>query len=217
MTPKATAATSRSLRDHAARMLMRASPIAELGFADACAVIDAMEPVFVRRGTVFIEEGQVDESDGNEFMALLIEGQVRAQSAAGTAGEELLISVIDPGSLIGEMGLFDGAPRSATCTALTDLKLAVLSRAALRKLVETQPAIAARLLLAVAALLGDRVRESNRRRQLLSQLQRTTQRELDTARALNRHLLMTAKMEGAPAQPHLDSGLDSVFDPETRV
>ena len=205
-----------SLRDHAAQMLMRASPIAELDFAEACAVIDAMEPVFVRRGTVFIEEGQVDERDGNEFMALLIEGQVRAESATGTAGEELLISLIDPGSLIGEMGLFDGAPRSATCTALTDLKLAVLSRAALRGLVEAQPRIAARLLLAIAGLLGDRVRESTRRRQMLAQLHRAMQRELDATHAANRRLLAAGERE-ASLLPHLDSGLDSGFGPETRV
>jgi CRP/FNR family cyclic AMP-dependent transcriptional regulator len=206
-----------SLRDNAALMLMRASPVAELDFHDACVVIDAMQPVFIEAGAVFIEEGQID---GNEFMALLIEGQVRAENGRGIAGEEVVISLIDPGSLIGEMGLIDGLPRSATCTALTNLKLAILSRAALRGLVEVQPAVAARLLLSVARLLGDRVRESNRRLHLLSQMSKAMQRELDAAHAVNRRLLKdqaateaAAEAETREALRRLDSSFDSGLDP----
>ncbi len=46
------------LRDQAALMLMRASPVAELDLHDAGVVIDAMQPVFVEAGSVFIAEGQ---------------------------------------------------------------------------------------------------------------------------------------------------------------
>ncbi|MFZ3121040.1 MAG: cyclic nucleotide-binding domain-containing protein [Variovorax sp.] len=207
-----------SLRDQAVLMLMRASPVAELDFHDAGLVIDAMQPAFVAAGTVFIEEGQ---TDGNEFMALLIEGQVRAENATGAAGENMVISLIGAGSLIGEMGLIDGAPRSATCTALSDLKLAILSREALRGLVETQPAIAARLLLAVASLLGGRVRENNRRLRTLSQVTKAMQRELDATHAVNRRLLR--EHDSAPTSvnaalmpsgmPALDSGFDTDLAP----
>jgi len=208
------------LRDQAALMLMRASPVAELDVHDAGLVIDAMQPVFVEAGTVFIEEGQ---TDGNEFMALLIEGQVRAENATNAPGEDVVISVIDAGSLIGEMGLIDGAPRSATCTALTDLKLAILSREALRGLVEVQPAVAARLLLAVAGLLGVRVRENNRRLRTLSQVTKAMQRELDATHAINRRLLRAHDGMDAPisisaplrpsGMPALDSGFDTDLAP----
>jgi CRP/FNR family cyclic AMP-dependent transcriptional regulator len=204
------------LRDQAALMLMRASPIAQLDAHDAGLVIDAMQPVFVEAGTVFIQEGQ---ADGNEFMALLIEGQVRAENATNAPGEDVVISVIDAGSLIGEMGLIDGAPRSATCTALTDLKLAILTREALQGLVELHPAVAARLLLAVAGLLGVRVRENNRRLRTLSQLAKAMQRELDATHAINRRLLRAHDGLDAPISvnaalrprglPALDSGFDT--------
>ena len=204
------------LRDQATLMLMRASPIAQLDAHDAGLVIDAMQPVFVEAGTVFIQEGQ---ADGNEFMALLIEGQVRAENATNAPGEDVVISVIDAGSLIGEMGLIDGAPRSATCTALTDLKLAILTREALQGLVELHPAVAARLLLAVAGLLGVRVRENNRRLRTLSQLAKAMQRELDATHAVNRRLLRAHDGLDAPISvnaalrprglPALDSGFDT--------
>ncbi len=208
------------LRDQAALMLMRASPIAQLDTHDAGLVIDAMQPVFVEAGTVFIQEGQ---ADGNEFMALLIEGQVRAENATNAPGEDVVISVIDAGSLIGEMGLIDGAPRSATCTALTDLKLAILTREALQGLVELHPAVAARLLLAVAGLLGVRVRENNRRLRTLSQLAKAMQRELDATHAINRRLLRAHDGLDAPISvnaalhprglPALDSGFDTDLAP----
>jgi hypothetical protein len=109
------------LRERAARLLMQAAPLAQLQFEDAVLVIDAMEPVFVRTGLIVMEQGEASETD---YMALVLEGEVRAESGTGVTGEEVVVSVIGPGSLIGEMGLLDGAPRSATCTALTDLKLA---------------------------------------------------------------------------------------------
>jgi CRP/FNR family cyclic AMP-dependent transcriptional regulator len=210
---------STPLRDQAALMLMRASPVAELDVHDAGLVIDAMQPVFVEAGTVFIEEGQ---TDGNEFMALLIEGQVRAENATGAPGEDMVISLIGAGSLIGEMGLIDGAPRSATCTALTDLKLAILSRDALRGLVEVQPAVAARLLLTVSGLLGVRVRENNRRLRTLSQVAKAMQRELDATHAINRRLLRAHDIDApssvnaalqTPGLPALDSGFDTDLAP----
>ncbi|MDQ7958032.1 MAG: cyclic nucleotide-binding domain-containing protein [Rhodocyclaceae bacterium] len=175
-----------ALRDEAARMLLRSSMVAELDAHEARLVIDAMSPMLVAAGTVIMEEGQTDDAD---YMALLLEGQVRAETASGVPGEEVVISILNPGQLIGEMGMLDGSPRSATCTALTDVKMATLSRAALRGMVEVQPALAARLLLAVAQSMAQRVRESNRRLRTLSQVTRALQRELDATHAVNRRLL----------------------------
>jgi CRP/FNR family transcriptional regulator, cyclic AMP receptor protein len=174
------------LRERAARLLMRAAPLAQLQLEDALRVIDAMEPVFVPTGLVLMEEGESDESD---YMALVLEGEVRAESGTGVAGEEVVVSVIGPGSLIGEMGLIDGSPRSATCTALTDLKLATLSRHALMGLIEAHPGTAALLLLAISKGLADRLRESNRRLRMLTQVTRAVQRELNATHAINLRLL----------------------------
>ena len=174
------------LRERAARLLMQAAPLAQLQFDDALTVIDAMEPVFVRTGLIVMEQGEAAETD---YMALVLEGEVRAESGTGVTGEEVVVSVIGPGSLIGEMGLLNGAPRSATCTALTDLKLATLSRDALMTLIEVHPATAAKLLLAISKGLADRLRESNRRLRLITQVTRAVQRELNATHAVNQRLL----------------------------
>ncbi len=173
-------------RERAARLLMAATPLAQLSLADAMTVIGVMQPLFVRSGTLLMEEGETADTD---YMALLLEGEVRAESGTGVPGQDVVISVIGAGSLIGEMGVLDGAPRSATCTALADLKLAILSRDALMALIDTHPGVAARLLLAISKGLSDRLRESNRRLRTLSQVSRAVQHELDAAHSVNRRLL----------------------------
>ena len=185
------------LRERAARLLMLAAPLAQLALDDALIVIDAMEPAFVRAGLILMEQ---DEANDTDYMALVLEGEVRAESGTGVTGEEIVVSVIGPGSLIGEMGLLDGAPRSATCTALTDLKLATLSREALMSLIDSYPTVAARLLLAISKGLSDRLRDSNRRLRLLMQVTRAVQLELNAAHSINLKLLVPA-VAAAVAMP----------------
>ncbi len=173
-------------RQYAARLLMVATPSAQFNLADALTIVDAMEPAFVNTGTVLMDEGQTDDAD---YMALVLEGEIRAESGTGVPGEDVVISVLGPGSLIGEMGALDGSPRSATCTALTDLKLAILTSAMLLALIDVHPSPAARLLLAISSALSARLRESNRRLRALSNVGRAVQLELDATHAVNRRLL----------------------------
>ncbi len=173
------------LREQALYMLTRAAPMMGMTPDEARLVLDVMRPVHLLADTLLFEEGDTED---NNYMVLVLDGQVRATSA-GLPGEEVVISVIGPGSLIGEMGVIDGGPRSATCTALTDVKLGVLSREAFMGLIKTHPASASRLALALSKGLADRLRESNRRLRTLSQVTRALQSELDAVHAVNRRLL----------------------------
>ena len=175
-------------RERAARLLMQAAPVAKLSLDEALFLIDAMDPAFVNRGTVLMEDGDEDETD---YMALVLEGEIRAESGAALPGEQVVMSVLGPGSLVGEMGVLDGSARSATCTALTDLKLAILTSAMLQALIDERPATAARLLLAISTGLSARLRESNRRLRAVSSVSRAMQLELDATHAVNRRLLNT--------------------------
>ena len=55
-----------------------------------------------------VSSGKARPTD-NDYMALLLEGEVRAETSTGS-GRRVVISVIGPGSLIGEMGVIDGKP-----------------------------------------------------------------------------------------------------------
>ena len=104
-------------------------------------------------------------------------------------GDEIVMSLVGPGSLLGEMGVVDGGPRSATCTTLTDVKIGILSRESLLKLVQTHPAAAARLTLVLSRGLAARLREGNRRLRMVSQVTRALQSELSAVHAVNHKLL----------------------------
>ncbi len=174
------------IREHAAQLLATTSALAELGIADARVVLDYMTPSRVGAGAVFMQEGETIHTD---YMVLLLDGEVRVDTGATAPREGTVVGVIGPGSLIGEMGLLDGGPRSATCTAATDLLVAVLARDSLRRLMDEHPGVAARLLLAISKRMADRLRENNRKLKTLAQVSRALQQELDATHAINQRLL----------------------------
>lgn len=163
-------------KEKAAQLLLTPTDLADLSRADARSVVDFMKFEQVQAGAIFIKEGEVTHTD---FMVLIIEGDVSVESEAASVDGGIVMSYIGPGSLIGEMGLLDGAPRSATCTAMTTLEVAVLSREAVLDLIKDNPAVAARLMLAISKRLADRLREANRNIKLLGGVNILLQQELD--------------------------------------
>ena len=90
----------------------------------------------------------------------------------------MVVNVIGPGHLIGEMGLLDGSPRSATCIANTDVAVAVLSRTALMRLLKDEPRVGARLLLAISTRMAQRLRETTRKLRTFAQMNKAMHEEL---------------------------------------
>jgi CRP-like cAMP-binding protein len=170
--------TAVGAQERAAQLLVTPGALAKLNLADAHTVVRYMQPQRIGAGTVFIHAG---ETSNNDYMLLIIDGDVTVESQTGPEGDGLVVSVLGPGSLIGAMGLIDGAPRSATCSASTDLAVALLTREALMRLMEDQPGVAARLLLAVSKRLSDYLREANRKLLALTQISRALQKEVDVA------------------------------------
>lgn len=172
------------VRDKAAALLASGGALAQLSLQDARIVVGYMQPHRVAAGTVVIRAG-ADTHD--HAMSLILSGEVTVETHAGNEG--IVVSVLGPGSLMGEMGLVDQAARSATCTATTDLALAVLTRKALGRLIEEQPAVAARLLLLMAKHIADHLREANRKLQAMTSVSNALQQELEAVHAVNKRLL----------------------------
>lgn len=165
-------------QEKAAQLLATPTALADLTASDARAIVGFMKPRRFKLGTVFIREGEVTRTD---YMMLILDGEALVQNEVPCAGETMVMSIIGPGSIIGEMGVLDGAPRSATCTATTDLTVALLSRDALLKIINDNAPVAARLMLAISKRLADRLREANRKIKTLDGLSRALQQELDAA------------------------------------
>ena len=63
------------------------------------------------------------------------------------------------GEVLGELSMLDGTTRLCSCTALTQVHVAVLTQAALARLIAEQPGLAALLLVWLARRLSLRLRQ----------------------------------------------------------
>lgn len=159
----------------AARMLVTPTALDDLTLADAMKVVGYMRPKVLRAGTVFIREG---ETQRNDYLLLVLEGDITVESELTGHNESMVVNVIGPGHILGEMGLLDGAPRSATCTATTDVVVALLSRTALMRLMRDEPRVGSRLLLALSTRMAQRLRETTRKLRTFAQMNKAMHEEL---------------------------------------
>jgi CRP/FNR family cyclic AMP-dependent transcriptional regulator len=165
-----------SMAELAAKLLIAPTALMQLAPEDALTVVSYMIPRRIATGTTFIKEG--DKTDTG-YMVLLLEGEVTVENIIVSRHEPVTVTVLGPGSLIGEMGLVDGKPRLASCTASTAISCAILSRAALEKLGEEDPKTAAKLMFAVSLRIAERLRETSEKLKNYSQLVQAMQQEID--------------------------------------
>ena len=100
-------------RHDVARLLSSSTALADLDLEAALAVVKGMKSRRFKAGTVLFQEGMVASS----FMLLVLRGEVVIEQESVKKADNLILGVAGPGSILGEMGLLDGEPRSATCTA----------------------------------------------------------------------------------------------------
>lgn len=159
----------------AARLLIAPTALMQLTLAEAQLVVRYMHPQRVTPGTIFIREG--DNRDTG-FMLLLLDGEVTVETRVASRDEPIVITLLSPGSLIGELSLLDGKPRYASCIAATPLRCAVLTREALQLLMDENPLIAAKLLLALALRVSERLRDSTDKLKMYVQLTQAMEQEI---------------------------------------
>jgi CRP-like cAMP-binding protein len=110
-----------------------------------------LDIVEFRKGDVVFTEGEPGDS-----LYIVLSGKVKLGRRAAD-GRQNLIAIMGPSDMVGELSLFDPGPRTATGTAVTDLRLARLRKAAMRPWLTNRPEIAEQLL----RVLARRLRRTN--------------------------------------------------------
>lgn len=123
----ATATISAALRDVA---LFRELPDEELEAL-------AHQVVQRRYGRNELVFSQGDPGDG---LYIVSQGHVSI-SRQSSDGDELILSVCDPGEYFGDLALFDDEPRSASATTIEGANVLFLSRQAFRAFIEAHPSV----------------------------------------------------------------------------
>ena len=100
-----------------------------------------------RRGEVIFHLG-----DPGDALFIVTSGAIKIMLPSDT-GDEAILATLRAGDVFGELALLDGAPRSATATALEPSETLILPRAQFRELLATEPAIRDALLASLAAEL----------------------------------------------------------------
>ena len=121
---------------------------------------DDLEKIIERHFCVSIAEEQVlvQESDWGETLFLILEGIAKVRCFSPD-GEEVVLSLLGPEDVFGEMALLDEEPRSADVIALTPLSYVKFPGSCFRRLMLTRGALA----VGIARLQARRLRALNRR------------------------------------------------------
>jgi CRP-like cAMP-binding protein len=103
----------------------------------------------------------VSQGDESADLFLIIDGRLRV-SSCNANGDEVVLSIMGPGEVFGEMALLDGAPRSATVSTLDACQLLVIEAGAFHALLRQMPTLAQGLMKVMARrirTLSDRTQD----------------------------------------------------------
>lgn len=167
-----------ALRERAVDLLRTPHALMQLTPPEAASVVAHMQLLSYARGATLFREGDA----AGDHMLLLLEGEVAIDTAGGGPGQPVTVSVVGPGSVLGEMAVLDGAPRSASCLAMTPVQAAGLHRRDLARLIDTEPRAAAKLLLGLGARTADRLRALGEQLQIYADIVEAKQAEIDRLR-----------------------------------
>ena len=94
---------------------------------------DAVDPVLSRLEIVTLPRGRVvfNEGEPGDSLYIVMTGKIKLSRRAPD-GRENVLAVMGPSDQFGELSVFDPGPRTATATAVTDVRLARMPQSVLR-------------------------------------------------------------------------------------
>lgn len=113
--------------------------------------LDAVAAVSRLRG---YRRGQIvfTTSDPGDTVIVVVSGRIKVTVRSADGGE-LTLAIIEPGGLVGELGVVDGGPRSADAETLEESQLLLIPRDAVRDVCARVPSAAQALTNSIAATL----------------------------------------------------------------
>jgi CRP-like cAMP-binding protein len=126
-------------------------------------VLDALPPelssvLFAKAHDLSVTADQIVflAGDAGDGIYRIEDGLLKVSVSASEGGERIL-AILGRGSIVGELSMIDGAPRSASVSALRDSKVRFVSRAAFEAFGQTNPEVHRQVMI----LLARRLRDTN--------------------------------------------------------
>jgi CRP-like cAMP-binding protein len=128
--------------------------LADLHEADQAVVLQYTQARLYAPGDYAVRRGERDRS-------FFIISRGSFEVLVPTLGAPKRVRLLEAGDLFGEVGFFDGLPRSADVVAIQESEALVLTQAAFQRLRLTHPRLALRFVLDLGRILGERFRASD--------------------------------------------------------
>jgi CRP-like cAMP-binding protein len=128
--------------------------LADLHEADQAVVLQYTQARLYAPGDFAVRRGELDRS-----FFIISRGSFEVLVPAARGSQR--VRVLEAGDLFGEVGFFDGLPRSADVIALEASEALVLTQGAFQRLRLTHPRLALRFVLDLGRILGERFRASD--------------------------------------------------------
>jgi CRP/FNR family transcriptional regulator, cyclic AMP receptor protein len=109
-----------------------------------------------KKGSTLFMEGMP-----GEVLYIVTEGAVEITKKA--RDREVAVTKIMPGEIVGEMSLIDSGTRTATGRTAADSKLIIITKRAFNEMLDSDPAIAAKILMALLKVINKRLRITDKK------------------------------------------------------
>ncbi|MDX1775791.1 MAG: cyclic nucleotide-binding domain-containing protein [Desulfobulbales bacterium] len=105
----------------------------------------------------------MQEGDIEDYMGFVIKGKLAVKKETDYWGKQIVIAILDKGSMVGEGALIDQAPRSNTILAMENSKLLVLTARKMEDLILNKPMLAIKLMKYMLHIISLRLRKAGDR------------------------------------------------------
>jgi CRP-like cAMP-binding protein len=117
-----------------------------------------LEPRHYAQGAIVWQQG-----DPMEFMGFLVEGRLVIKREGRFPGKNIILAILEKGSLFGEMAVAASHPHSVTISAVEETRAYVLSFAEAQKLFQEEPVLSIKLLKKIVVVCGLRLQHTGSR------------------------------------------------------
>ncbi|HEX8947823.1 MAG TPA: Crp/Fnr family transcriptional regulator [Dissulfurispiraceae bacterium] len=146
------------LRENELGLLKRIELLALLTESEVLQVINKLQVRNFRKNEIVLVE-----EDSNDFMYVILEGEVKV-TRTSEDGKEIILALHAAGDFFGEMSLIDGQMTSATVTAIEESLIALISKEDFYSLLYNEK----KILLSLLQSFCRRIRASNKTIEILS-------------------------------------------------
>jgi CRP-like cAMP-binding protein len=108
--------------------------------------------------TTVMQEGEFED-----YMGFVVEGKLKVKKQTGYWGKQIVIAVLDKGTMVGEGAFIDQGPRSNTIVAMENSRLLVLTAQKMNDLILNRPMLAIKLMKYMLHIISLRLRRAGDR------------------------------------------------------